>query len=300
MRRKNDMLWKSILEEVFEDFLRFVFPNVDKELDLKRGFEFLDKELSEMYPEPYKKSHTRYVDKLVKVYMRSGGERWMLLHVEVQEAKDPEFAKRMFKYYYRILNRHNKPVSAVAIFSGRDRKMMPDRFEDHCLGTHLLYKFNTLCISDYSDEVLAASKNPFASVLLAAKKVMVRGGKELDNELLKQKLLIAKMLYQKGFRKKKIDAILSFLNNYVRFARPETNRIFETELDKITGKINTMGIIEQVKEMRLEEAREAGRIEEKKEVVKRLIQATQFTPKKIATIAGVSLAFVAKVKKAAK
>ena len=129
---------------------------------------------------------------------------------------------------------------------------------------------------------------------------MVRGGKKLDNELLKQKLLIAKMLYQKGFRKKKIDAILSFLNNYVRFARPETNRIFETELDKITGKINTMGIIEQVKEMRLEEAREAGRIEEKKEVVKRLIQATQFTPKKIATIAGVSLAFVEKVKRPTK
>jgi len=38
--------------------------------------------------------------------------------LEVQGAKDPEFAKRMFKYYYRILDRFDKPVSALAIFPG--------------------------------------------------------------------------------------------------------------------------------------------------------------------------------------
>jgi hypothetical protein len=29
MRRKNDILWKGIPTEVFEDLLRFVFPDVD-------------------------------------------------------------------------------------------------------------------------------------------------------------------------------------------------------------------------------------------------------------------------------
>jgi hypothetical protein len=299
VRRKNDILWKGILEVVFEDLLRFIFPDIDKELDLGRGFQFLDKELSEMYPEPDKRSQTRFVDKLVKVYMRNGSERWMLLHIEVQGEKDPEFARRMFKYYYRILDRYDMPVSALAIFSGQDGEKMPDRFEDHCLGTHSIYRYNTLCITDYPDEVLAASKNPFAIVLLAAKKALIKGGKDLDKELLKQKLLIAKLLYQKGFEKGKIKTILSFLHNYVRFTKPETNRIFRRQLDKITGKKNTMDFFEQVRQLRYEEAEEIGRAAEKKRMVKRLL-TRKFSIKETASIAGVSVAFVEKLKKATK
>ncbi|HTI92251.1 MAG TPA: hypothetical protein VL727_16770 [Puia sp.] len=32
MRRKNDQLWKSLLEDVFDDLLRFVFPEAEKAL----------------------------------------------------------------------------------------------------------------------------------------------------------------------------------------------------------------------------------------------------------------------------
>jgi hypothetical protein len=54
---------------------------------------------------------------------------------------------------------------------------------------------------DYDDKGLTESNNPFAMVVLAAKKALLRG-KDLDEELLKQKLLIAKLLYRKGFRKR--------------------------------------------------------------------------------------------------
>jgi hypothetical protein len=39
MRRKNDILWKGIIEEVFDDLLRFIFPEADKVFDIGRGFE---------------------------------------------------------------------------------------------------------------------------------------------------------------------------------------------------------------------------------------------------------------------
>jgi hypothetical protein len=100
MRGKYDILWKGMLEEVFEDLLRFIDPEIDKELDLSRGVEFLDKELAEMYPEQEKKSSTRVVDKLVKVYLRDGGERWMLLHVEVQGKNEKGFAERMLAFLF--------------------------------------------------------------------------------------------------------------------------------------------------------------------------------------------------------
>jgi hypothetical protein len=102
MRRKNDILWKGILEEVFDDLLRFVFPNADQTFNIEKGFEFLDKELAELYPEPERKSDTRFVDKLVKVFRRDGNEEWLLLHVEVQGHPDEMFAERMFRYFYYV------------------------------------------------------------------------------------------------------------------------------------------------------------------------------------------------------
>jgi len=40
MKRKYDILWKGMLEVVVEDLLRFIQPDIDKDLDLERGFEF--------------------------------------------------------------------------------------------------------------------------------------------------------------------------------------------------------------------------------------------------------------------
>jgi hypothetical protein len=83
MRHNKDILWKGLLEIVFDDLLRFVFPDADQVFDLQRAFVFLDKELAEMYPEPEKESDVRVVDKLVKVFRRDGAEEWLLVHVEI-------------------------------------------------------------------------------------------------------------------------------------------------------------------------------------------------------------------------
>jgi hypothetical protein len=45
MRPKYDILWKGMIAEVMEDLLLFVEPGIVEELDLGRGFIFLDKEL---------------------------------------------------------------------------------------------------------------------------------------------------------------------------------------------------------------------------------------------------------------
>jgi len=47
MKRNNDILWKSLLEEVFDDLLMFIFPDAKKVFDFRRGFEFLDNRLLE-------------------------------------------------------------------------------------------------------------------------------------------------------------------------------------------------------------------------------------------------------------
>ncbi|MHA4807095.1 Rpn family recombination-promoting nuclease/putative transposase [Flavitalea flava] len=309
-KRKNDILWKGLLEVVFEDFLRFVFPNADKLFNMKRGFVFLDKELGELYPEPDKKSDTRHIDKLVKVYMKGGKEGWLFLHVEVQGYNDKLFSERMFKYFYRIYDRLRQPVSAIAIFSGTKNDKMHNGYKYDSYGTHFHYRYNTISVLDYPDELLSASDNPFALAMLVAKKALLKGPeKEIEEKLLEQKLLIARLLYSKGlFDKPKIEAVLIFLNNYLLFKNSEMNVTFRKGIDQITGKKNTMGILEQLAEIKAEEARKEamkeGEIktkeaENKKDTlfVGNLLASTDFDDSKIAALANVPLDFVKKARK---
>src|SRR4051812_4317263 len=126
MRRKNDILWKGVMEVIFDDLLRFIFPDADQIVDMGRGFEFLDKELNEMYPESDKASDTRFVDKLIKVFLRDGHQEWFLIHIEVQGYPDKMFPERMFRYYYRIFDKHHTPVTALAFFTGKNGNSIPD------------------------------------------------------------------------------------------------------------------------------------------------------------------------------
>src|ERR1700709_304947 len=99
----------------FDDFLRFFYPDANKLFDIGKGFEYLDKELEQLFPPESEDYAVRYVDKLVKVFTREGNEEWILVHVEVQGYTDKDFAKRMFQYYYRILDKYDKPITAFAI-----------------------------------------------------------------------------------------------------------------------------------------------------------------------------------------
>jgi hypothetical protein len=159
--------------------------------------------------------------------------------------------------------------------------------------TSLKYQYNTLCILDYPDEELGRSDNPFALVVLAAKKALLKG-KDLDNKLLAGKLFIFRKLYEGGiFDKRKMQAILMFLDNYVRFEKTETNRIFRNEIDKITGKRNTMDIFEQVAEMKRQEGLEEGL----EKSVRLFLANTEFSLEKIASVVKVPVALVKKLAK---
>ena len=83
MCRKNDILLKSAFEEAFPDLLRFFFTDADSIFNLERGFEFMDKELLELFPELAKKGGSRVADMLVKTYLSSGKSELVLIHLEI-------------------------------------------------------------------------------------------------------------------------------------------------------------------------------------------------------------------------
>ena len=248
MRHNKDILWKSLLERVFDDLLRFVFPEADNVFDLQKKLRFLDKELAELYPTPEQEADVRHVDKLIEVSRKDGTGEWMLVHLEVQgktkAGERPFFGERMFRYFYRIFDHYQKPITAIAIFTGPDGHLLPDKFEYAFMNTRLQYQFTTLNIRDFSDQELRERNNPFAWVVLIAKKAL-QEGRVVDEKLLEGKLMLFRELYRnRTFDKQKLRAILIFLVNYIRFREQETNRIFRERVDQFTDKKSTMDIWE--------------------------------------------------------
>lgn len=301
-RRKNDILLKSAFEETFPDLLRFCFANSDDIFGMKKDCVFLDKELSELFPELEKKGGNRFVDMLVKVFLKNGKEEWILVHIEIQGTNDKHFAERMFQYWYRIYDRYKVDVTALAVFTGNKNQKRPAGFYKSFLGTEINYKYNVYHILDHGEAGLLSMDNPFALIVLAAQKALLTG-KVPKEELNRQRLTVAKALIKsKKYDHARISRFLYFLKQFAYIENPKINRTFDKQIDTLTGKQNTMGIIETIKKIEREEGFEKG-IEQgieqgKEQVVKNLLVTGKFTIAEIANFAGVPESFVKKIRAA--
>ena len=292
------------MEDLFDDFLRFFYPDADELFDMEKGFEYLDKELEQLFPPDGDIYEPRYVDKLVKVFARDGTEEWVLVHIEVQGYADKGFASRMFQYYIRVLDKYNKPITAFAIFADTSATFHPTYYERKYLGTRVYYEFNTFKIADQNEAALNASNNPFAMAVLAAKFAINRS-KLNDEQLFDNGRELVKLFLSKHITKQKIRKLMSFLRYYVRFEKPEMLVKFVEEIGILTERGNTMGIEELLLDMAEKKGIEKG-IEKgmtQKELEKNLIftrnllSSTDFSVAKIAELVGVSEDFVLTVKK---
>ena len=303
--KRDDSLWKAILEDIFEGFLVFFFPNAQELFDFSQPFQFLDKELEQLFPSNPDDFSPKYVDKLVKVFTKEGQEQWILIHIEVQGNTDKNFSHRMFQYFYRIYDRYQRPITAFAILTDKNKSFKPDKFETAYLGTSLRYEFNLYKILEQNEKTLAASDNPFAMIVLTAL-VALKKDKLSEEELLSQKIALLKRLSVKGFSREKITALIGFLKLYVRFGNSENDLKFEDALEQTLNRPKaTMGIVEFViererrdaKNQGIEEGMEKGFVSRDYTFVKSLLKQTDFDDAKIALLADVSLAFIEEIKK---
>ena len=255
---RRDTLWKGIIEDLAEDFLHFFFPAYIDKIDLDRELEFLDKDLEQIMPEADTKR--RHADKLFKAWLKNGQEQWFLVHVEVQGYPDSQFAYRMFQYYYRILDRYNKPVTAVAIYTDTNRSYHAKAYHNDFMGTELIYRFQSFSLIDYSAEELRAFGNSFGFALEAARNALDPGSKN-DEQLLVSKLDMMRHLLSSGLSKVKIRRLYNFITTYVSFQNLENKLKFEEEVRKITKSREAMGLEEAI----LKEVREQS-IEQEKQL----------------------------------
>jgi len=204
----HDELWKDIIEALFPYFIQFFAPQFYDDVNWDMGFQFLDKELAQISPESA--AGKRYVDKLVKVYLQNGAEQWVLVHVEVQSHRDEEFAERMFIYFYRIYDKFHRQVLSIAVFADPNLRFKPDRFVYEFYDCRNEFKYPAFTILEYDDEDLLKGDNPFAMVVLAAKKSLESRGDDEKRYVFKVQLI--RLLLKSGYGRREIEWILRFLD----------------------------------------------------------------------------------------
>ncbi len=172
-----DSPWKDILEQYFEDFLRFFLPTAYDEIDWNRPPEFLDKELQQVVRDA--ELGRRLADKLVKIWRKNGEEAWVLIHVEVQSQDEPGFAERMFVYHYRIYDKYRRTVVSVAVLGDERKSWRPNKFGYQLWETQINFNFKIVKLLDYLQQWsnLEASRNPFAIVVMAHLKAQETKGR---------------------------------------------------------------------------------------------------------------------------
>ena len=188
---------KEALDRYFKAFLALLFPEVHRQIDWSRGCESLDKEFQQVVRDA--DIGRRYVDKLVKVWTTDGGECWVLVHVEVQTAREPEFPRRVYVYNYRIFDRYNRPVASLALLADDDPDWRPSAFHQNLFGCEVGIRFPAVKLLDFAphEAMLEASTNPFAPVVLAHLKALETRGDAAGRHAWKVRLV--RGLYERGF-----------------------------------------------------------------------------------------------------
>jgi len=205
-----DSPWKDILEVYFREFLKFFFPEIESDLNWEKGYDFLDKEFQSIVKEA--ETGRKHLDKLIRVWRKDDKETWLLIHIEVQGTREADFSERMYVYNYRTYDRYRRPVASLAVLADESVLWRPERFVYEIWGCEASLRFPVVKILDYnnSEKKLLEETNPFAIVVLSQLKAMeTRNDPEARTTL---KFDLVKRLYQKGYKKKDVVQLFSFID----------------------------------------------------------------------------------------
>jgi hypothetical protein len=245
VRADYDGAWKEGVEQYFEAFLAFFFPEIQAEIDWVRGYEFLDQELQQLMRES--EVGKQFVDKLIKVWLNDGKETWLLIHLEIQSQVDTSFTKRMFSYHYRIFDRYNQEVVSLAILGDNQANWRPQEYSYGRWGCRLSLQFPIVKLLNYEAHwsELEQSDSPFAVLVMAHLRTQATT-QDLTGRL-QWKLSLIKRMYEVGYSREKILQLFRLLDRLMTLP-PELDLNFKAEFERFEAeqKMTYMTSIERI------------------------------------------------------
>ena len=154
------------------------------------------------------------------MWLTSGEEQWVLVHVEVQTAEDPDFARRMYTYNYRLFDRYNREVASLAVLGDDNPRWRPDRFGYARWGLHAGIQFPVVKLLDYAEhgQALQESRNPFAMVVLAH--LATRQTRQDPRGRHAAKIKLIKGLYERGWAADEVRRLFRVIDWMMDLPKP--------------------------------------------------------------------------------
>jgi Domain of unknown function (DUF4351) len=241
--------------------MAFFFPDIHSEIDWLCGYEFLDQELSQIVRDA--EQGKRVVDKLVKVWTRSGIETWVLLNIEVQSQEESNFSSRIFTHYYRLRDCYNVPIVNLAILGDERLTWRPSGFQASQWGCEVDFRFPIVKLLDYQScwAELETNPNPFAIVVMAHLKT--KETKKDPSARKEWKFRLTRMLYEREYGRQDIMNLFRFLDWILEL--PEgLKQEFKSDLKRYEQE-QQMPYITSIERMGIEEGLAQGRQEGRQE-----------------------------------
>ena len=287
-RDDYDSPWKEAIERYLPEFLAFFFTTVHAAIDWSKGHVFLDQELRQVVREAAQGRRT--VDKLVQVFLVTGGEEWILIHIEIQGYREETFAKRVLVCNYRIFDRCDHPVVSLVVLADETQGWRPSSFAVGMLGCRLSLDFVSVKLLDWvgHEDELLQEDNPFA--LVTAAHLLTQRTKDAPQARHAAKRMLVRLLYQRNWDRQRVLDLFAVLD-WMMHIPDELNRQLWQEIETLEEEQNMryvtsverIGIekgieqgieqgIEKGIEQGIEKGIEKGRVEGKAETLLRLLR----------------------------
>lgn len=181
-RADDDGAWKRLLGEMLAEFVAFALPDLYTEVDWGRAPVFLEQKLRPILRQAA--LDRRIGDLVAQLWLKDGATRWLLIHIEVQDRHEDDFAERMYLYaalihmHFRLRRTRRRvpevelpPLPSgmigVAILTDADASWQPGPFRWGWGDEGLHYRYRLLKLAHWRERLaeLARDERPFAWVI---------------------------------------------------------------------------------------------------------------------------------------
>ena len=224
-----DSPWKEVIEQYFQEFVAFFFPLAYNDIDWSKDHKFMDKELRQITRDA--KVGRKYVDKLVRVYLKNGERAWAMIHADVQVRSEKEFDERMCIYNCRLYDLYRCHAASFAVIA-HSGKWRPGKFERKLWGCKVSFRFPVVNLMNFSKNIKALEKdsNPFAIVIIAHLHTQTTRNDYKRRRLAKIKII--RHLYHKNYSKQDVINLFRFIDWIMRLPEDD-EKLFWQELTEI-------------------------------------------------------------------
>lgn len=279
---EHDKLFKQLLEEFFLEFVELFYPKISKLID-RNHLNFLKQEIITDVVDMDK----HIVDIIVETKL-ADEDGLVLIHVESQAQRVPDYNRMLFKYFARLHEKHQRKIIPLVVYSHDAKIHEPDSYK---------VEFSFLKVLEFNFLMLQLKKEPWRKYIKSNNPVaaaLISKMDYTDEEKITLKIEFSRMMANMSLDMARSTMLTAFFETYVKLTEEE-EVIYRDRLKTELNQQEVEKLIELTTSYH-EKGREEGRKEGKKEIAKKLL-AKNMPIEEVVEITELSREQVEKLKK---